>query len=230
MAPAPHATALLRQALSLRGSVVDHHWFRAVGQAVSLAVGAMKFERSLYRRLHRDAQTTLKRMVEHSPELGRRLHRAYAYAVFPCVSQASAVLGSAYGLGELFEHGRLRGYAVTARLTLGLQLGGKWTQGTGFTENGVIVDGVLTKIGRELIWEYEWNRPLQPWRVTDPGGQLAVELKPRYDRHSRVELGVIGTETHQVFGTWSGEFIDDAGMRLTFRGLSGFAEESRSRW
>lgn len=113
---------------------------------------------------------------------------------------------------------------------LGLQLGGKWTQGTGFTENGVLVDGALTKIGRELQWHYDWNHPLRPWRVTDPGGQLAIELTPRYDRHTRIELGVMGTETHQVFGEWSGEFINDAGDRLTLRGLSGFAEESRSRW
>jgi hypothetical protein len=113
---------------------------------------------------------------------------------------------------------------------VGLQIGGKWTEGTGFTENGVLLNGVLTKLGRELVWEYDWDRPMQPWRVTEPGGQLSIELHPRYDRHSRIDLGLLGTETHQVFGAWSGELVDDAGARFTFRGLQGFAEESRSRW
>ena len=37
---------------------------------------------------------------------------------------------------------------------VGLQIGAKWTQGSGFTENGIIVDGRLTKLGSELLWEY----------------------------------------------------------------------------
>ena len=113
---------------------------------------------------------------------------------------------------------------------VGLQLGGKWTVGTGFTENGVIVDGVLTKIGDELSWEYDWANPLRPWRVADPGGRLRLELSPGYDKHTRVSLGVMSTETHQVFGSWSGEFTTDAGHTLQLRDIQGFAEESRSRW
>jgi hypothetical protein len=113
---------------------------------------------------------------------------------------------------------------------VGLQLGGKWTAGTGFTENGVIVDGVITKLGDELSWEYEWSNPLRPWRVEDPGGRLRVELHPRYDKHTRVPLGIMSTETHQVFGTWSGEVKTDDGQVLELRDVQGFAEESRSRW
>lgn len=113
---------------------------------------------------------------------------------------------------------------------VGLQLGGKWTEGTGFTENGVIVDGRLTKLGRELRWDYDWDDPLRTWRVEDPGGRLRLELAPRYDKHTRTEAVVMGTETHQVFGTWSGTFVTDDGETLELAGLQGFAEESRSRW
>ena len=113
---------------------------------------------------------------------------------------------------------------------VGLQLGGKWTVGTGATENGVLVDGVLTKLGNELVWDYDWDAPMAPWRVADPGGQLMLELSPRHDKHSVTNLGVLSTETHQVFGTWSGSFTTDDGRRLTFDQLQGFAEESRSRW
>jgi hypothetical protein len=116
------------------------------------------------------------------------------------------------------------------RHVVGLQIGGKWTEGTGATENGILVDGMLTKLGRELVWSYDWNEPLKPWHVEDPGGRLALELTPRYDRHARTKALVLATETHQVFGTWSGWFLTDAEERLEFAGVQGFAEESRSRW
>ncbi len=113
---------------------------------------------------------------------------------------------------------------------IGLQVGGKWTVGSGFTENGVIVDGRLTKLGAELRWDYDWDEPLQPWHVVDPGGQLEATLTPRFDKHSHVEAGELGSETHQVFGTWSGRLRTDDGLDLDFRGLQGFAEEARQRW
>jgi hypothetical protein len=114
---------------------------------------------------------------------------------------------------------------------VGLQFGAKWTAGTGFTENGVLVDGRLSKIGNELQWEYDWDDPMQPWRVVDPGGQLDVVLNPRFDKHSKVDASAdLGSETHQVFGTWSGRIVTDDGLALDVEGLQGFAEEARQRW
>ena len=113
---------------------------------------------------------------------------------------------------------------------VGIQVGGRWTAGTGATENGVLVDGRLTKLGDELAWDYAWDRPLDPWRVVDPHGRLDLVLHPRLDRHARTEALVAGTEVHQVFGTWSGTVVDADGRRLRLDGIQGFAEESRSRW
>ncbi len=113
---------------------------------------------------------------------------------------------------------------------IGLQVGAKWTEGTGFTENGVIVDGRLTKIGSELRWSYDWDRPLEPWHIEDPDGQLDMVLSPRYDKHTKLDGGGDGSETHQVFGTWDGMLVTDDGLRLEFVGLQGFAEEARQQW
>jgi hypothetical protein len=114
---------------------------------------------------------------------------------------------------------------------VGLQFGAKWTEGTGFTENGVIVDGRVSKLGRELRWEYDWDEALAPWSVVDPEGQLDVTLTPRYDKHSRLGGdGAHGSETHQVFGTWAGRLRTDDGLELELDGLQGFAEEARQRW
>ncbi len=84
---------------------------------------------------------------------------------------------------------------------IGLQVGGKWTEGTGYTENGIFVDGRLSKIGRELEWSHDWDYPMKPWRVRDAGGHINVVLTPRREKHSVIDTKVMRGETHQVFGT-----------------------------
>ncbi|MCB0978606.1 MAG: DUF2804 domain-containing protein [Acidimicrobiales bacterium] len=122
------------------------------------------------------------------------------------------------------------GVATDGRTVVGLQFGGRWTEGTGATENGVIVDGRVTKIGDELVWEYDWAHPMRPWRVRHRDGSLDVTLTPAHDRHSKANAVVLATEVHQVFGRWSGHVTDDSGTRYDVEGILGFAEESVSRW
>jgi hypothetical protein len=113
---------------------------------------------------------------------------------------------------------------------VGWQCGGQWTAGTGFTENGVIVDGKMTKIGQELTWQYDWNRPMDPWKVYLMDGSLEMTLKPEYDKHSGINAILLRTEVHQVFGKWYGHLTTEEGKRIEVDGILGFAEESRSRW
>jgi hypothetical protein len=113
---------------------------------------------------------------------------------------------------------------------VGIQLGGRWTVGTGFTENGITVDGRLNKIGAELEWTYDWDEPHRPWRVRHPDGSLDLTLTTRYDRHTKVAAVVAGMEVHQVFGSWSGHVTDADGSRHQVTALQGFAEECRAKW
>jgi hypothetical protein len=122
------------------------------------------------------------------------------------------------------------GHSIDGEHVVGLQVGGRWTAGTGATENGIIVDGQVVKLGRELDWHYDWDDPLAPWRVADPAGPLELTLVPRYDRHARTNLLLLATEVHQVFGRWSGRVPTPDGGVLEVRDVVGFAEESRSRW
>lgn len=114
---------------------------------------------------------------------------------------------------------------------VGLQFGGKWTEGTGFTENALCIGGRLTKIGEELEWAYSWEEPMRPWRVRTTGSdRVDVTLTPAYDRHERTNLGVVAMEVHQCFGTWSGRVVGDDGVARDIRHIRGFAEEARNRW
>ena len=119
------------------------------------------------------------------------------------------------------------GRATDGRL-VGLQFGGKWTEGTGFTENALCVDGRLTKIHSELEWDYSWDRPMKPWRVRSD--DIDVELTPYFDRYDNTDLKVIKMEVHQCFGEWSGTVRGDDGQVATLAAVQGFAEEARNRW
>ena len=111
---------------------------------------------------------------------------------------------------------------------IGLQLGGKWTAGTGSTENALSVDGRLTKYGDELVWEYSTSDFLAPWRIR--GEHLDLVFTPEFDRSARTNMLVVGSETHQCFGHYTGTAIDEAGTAVRVDGVYGWAEHVRNRW
>ena len=111
---------------------------------------------------------------------------------------------------------------------VGLQVGGKWTSGTGSTENGLVVDGHLYKIHDELTWEYDLADWRRPWRVT--GGGLDATLVPFFDKRSTNNLVVVSSRTDQCFGHWSGTYTTPHGGTIAFDGLIGWAEDVHNRW
>jgi hypothetical protein len=134
----------------------------------------------------------------------------------------------------VLDHGRGRwpydvrwnwgaGSGVCDGRVVGIQVGGQWTVGSGSTENGILVDGVLRKISEELQWSYDLADWRRPWRIA--GGGLAASFEPEYNRHAATNLGVISARTDQCFGYWSGTFGD-----LTFEGIYGWAEDVHNRW
>lgn len=120
------------------------------------------------------------------------------------------------------------GSGVVDGSTRAIQVGGKWTDGTGSTENGVLVDGRMHKISEDLRWEYDPARPAAPWRVR--GERLDATLTPFHRRRAITEAGVIAVKTLQAFGTWHGHAVLDDGTTVSLDGLIGWAEESRNRW
>lgn len=135
----------------------------------------------------------------------------------------------------VLDHGRGKWpYAMTWNWAAGsgegrgIQLGGKWTDGTGMTENALLVEGRVHKIGEDLRWEYDRTDWLRPWRIV--GERVDVKLTPFHERAARTNLGIIFNETHQCFGHFSGWAETDDGKRVDLDGLIGWAEEARNRW
>jgi hypothetical protein len=135
----------------------------------------------------------------------------------------------------VLDHGRGKWpYAMTWNWAAGsgegrgIQLGGKWTDGTGMTENALIVEGRIHKIHEELRWEYDRDDWLRPWRIV--GERVDARLTPFHERAARTNLGIIFNETHQCFGHFSGWATTDDARRIDLDGLIGWAEEARNRW
>ncbi|MGW0802289.1 DUF2804 domain-containing protein [Nonomuraea sp. NPDC002799] len=139
------------------------------------------------------------------------------------------------GAFAVLDHGRGKWpYSVTWNWAAGcapglaVQLGGKWTDGTGLTENALFVDGRLHKIGAELEWVYDRSDWLRPWRISGDG--VEAEFTPFHEKVSRTELGLVGSETHQCFGHFAGRARTGDGTWVDLGGLTGWAEEARNRW
>lgn len=120
------------------------------------------------------------------------------------------------------------GCGVVDRRRIGLQLGGKWTAGTGSSECALFVDGRLHFVAGEPEWTYDLSNPSAPWRVR--GDRVDATLTPFHVRKVGTNALVVASLTHQAFGHWSGWAIDDAGDRVRLDGLVGWAEEARNRW
>ena len=115
--------------------------------------------------------------------------------------------------------------------TIGLNFGGKWTQGTGLTENALLVDGQLRKISEELDWEYDRSDFMRPWRIHAPeSGQVNLTFTPLLERVARGELGPIRSEVHQLFGYYTGVVTTAEREHIAVADVMGWAEDHQARW
>jgi len=113
--------------------------------------------------------------------------------------------------------------------TLGLNLGTGFGDTSAATENAVILNGKIHKLGQVDI-TYHPEDFLRPWRMTSPDGRLDLEFTPFRERLARTNLLLIASEVHQMFGLYRGRAILDDGRSVDVPGLVGWAEEHRARW
>jgi hypothetical protein len=115
---------------------------------------------------------------------------------------------------------------------VGLNLGGQWTDGTGMNENGICVDGRLTKISEDLVFVYDRSARMQPWRVhTTVSDRISLVFEPEFDRATKSGRRESWfTEAHQMFGTYHGRITPDGGDPIEVRDLFGWIEDHEACW
>lgn len=113
--------------------------------------------------------------------------------------------------------------------TIGLNLGRGFGDLSRATENAVILDGRVHKLG-DVAFGYTDDDFMRPWRFTDDAERLDLTFTPFKERTARTNLGLIFSEVHQMFGRYNGRAVLDDGQVLEIHDLIGFAEEHRARW
>ncbi|OUM98428.1 MAG: hypothetical protein BAA04_05165 [Firmicutes bacterium ZCTH02-B6] len=115
--------------------------------------------------------------------------------------------------------------------TVGLNLGGRWTDGTGMTENGFVLDGVATKLSDDVRFHYDSRDFMRPWRIrTANSDAVDLEFVPFFERVAKTNALVISSEVHQMIGHFYGRIRTAAGETVAIDRLVGWAEEHRARW
>jgi hypothetical protein len=113
---------------------------------------------------------------------------------------------------------------------IGINVGAKWTTGTGANENALCLDGRLHKIMEDLLWEYDSQSPMRPWRVRSVRSRTVdLTFQPIFEHRSKLDVGVLASGGVCVFGRWSGR-IRAGGDEIDVTGLQGWVEEFSHRW
>lgn len=113
--------------------------------------------------------------------------------------------------------------------TLGLNLGAGFGDLSNATENAVLVDGRLHKLGT-VRFDFDPANYRRPWHCEDDEGRLRLKLTPLTERVAATRAGVIRSEVHQMFGRYTGTAVTEGGETIPVRDLPGFAEEHYARW
>jgi hypothetical protein len=115
--------------------------------------------------------------------------------------------------------------------SIGFNLGAKWTDGTGMTENCILINGIISKLSEDIIYEYDPKSIMKPWTLkTAITNRVDLKFVPFYERIAKSNLVIIKSELHQVIGYFSGVIETDAGEIITIDSMLGCAEEHFAKW
>ncbi|HEY5562710.1 MAG TPA: DUF2804 domain-containing protein [Clostridiaceae bacterium] len=115
--------------------------------------------------------------------------------------------------------------------SIGFNLGAKWTDGTGLTENCIIIDGKILKLSEDIIYEYDPKDIMKPWILkTALTTKIDLIFTPFYERIAKSNLLIIKSEVHQMIGYFSGVIKTDAGEVIPIKSMLGTAEDHFAKW
>lgn len=99
------------------------------------------------------------------------------------------------------------------------------------TETCLFYDGKAHKIGAVDVETFpKPDKYMEPWHFISEDGRFDMMMKPFYDHHSDLNVGVMRMHSHQVHGLWSGTATLDDGTVLTIQDMYAFCEYVENRW
>lgn len=116
-------------------------------------------------------------------------------------------------------------------MRVGLNLGGKWTDGTGMTENAVFVNGKMTKIHEDVLFEYDRKNFMKPWYITTKfSDDVMLTFHPFFERVAQSDAKLVTSEVHQMVGYYDGKIKLEDGSTLLIQQMLGCIEEHIAKW
>lgn len=112
---------------------------------------------------------------------------------------------------------------------IGLNMGFGFGDTSVATENAVILDGKVHKLG-QVVYIYDPKNLKNPWSLRSPDGRLTLRFSPFYDRVAKTDFKILGSEVHQLFGHFHGTLQTDDGETIEIHDLIGSSEEHKARW
>ncbi len=114
---------------------------------------------------------------------------------------------------------------------VGANLGAGWTDGSGTSENALLIAGRLERLCEDVIFEYDPQQFMKPWRLkTAFSNQVDLTFTPFFERVARTDLYILRSEVHQMIGKFSGTITAADGRAYPIADVAGWAEEHQARW
>lgn len=82
----------------------------------------------------------------------------------------------------------------------------------------------------EITFHIDTSDYMKPWRFTSSDGRFEMDFTPLVDRSSSLDLFLIKSIQHQVFGCFNGTAILDDGQKIHLSNFLGFAEDVLNHW
>ena len=112
---------------------------------------------------------------------------------------------------------------------IGLNLGYGFGDTSAASENCIILDGKVHKLGK-MAFTFDPTDYKKPWKMVSPDKRLELTFTPFFERVAKSDVVVIKSEVHQMFGRYNGWAITDSGEKLEIKDLIGWAEEHYAKW
>lgn len=110
----------------------------------------------------------------------------------------------------------------------GFNLGYGFGDTTAASENVIFYDGKANKFD-DVVFNISDNYT-DPWTIKSSDGRFDMDFTPIIDRNALIDVKVIVTDQHQVFGKMNGTAVLDDGTKIELRDFICFAEKVHNKY
>ncbi len=121
------------------------------------------------------------------------------------------------------------GNGVVNGKPFGFNIGYGFGDTTAASENMLFYDGKCHKLD-DITFNIPSKSYMDPWTFSSSDGRFEMEFEPIIDRCAKIDMKVIITDQHQVFGKMNGKAVLDDGTVLEIKDLLCFAEDVHNKY